>query len=321
MRICAVLVVGALLLSAAVSGATLPSHKFKTPGAPAFPIAYDGFLWVATHRLGAIYKIDPRSNRIVHTYQTDGSGAYLDAAQGQLAYYTEDVPGGQIVDVRTGRVRSFDGGRDFALPIAEGETLWGNVDYAGSEWTVGPNSTLIRLDPKTHVLLKRWPGIDFDGNPVTVADGALWIPGLTSVSRVDPRNDTLTIIPLPGALKDPGENQGYAVVERLAITSGAIWTTNPAGLYRIDLRTNTAKLVPGIRIGNLSEWGYIDLVAALGSLFLRNGDNQVVRLDPKTMKITARYPGGGGGGGIEVAYGSLWVTNFISDTTWRIPLR
>lgn len=321
MRVAAFFAAGALAFTMTAGAAPSPNHRFKTEGAPAFPVAYGGFLWVAAHRSGAIYEIDPRRNRIVHSYQTDESACYLNGSGDLMVFYTCDGPGGKYVDMRTGRMHTFGGGPGFATPISEGQTQWGNIDYAGSEWTKGPDSNeVLRLDPRTHVVLKRFHGIEWEGNPWTVADGSLWMPAFTTVTRFDATNDTATIIPLPGSLKDPGPNQGYADIERLAITPGALWATNPAGLYRIDARTNEATLIPGIRVGDLDEFGYIDLVSANGSLFMRNGPNQVIRIDPTTGKIMARYPATGGGGGIEVAYGSLWVTNFISDTTWRIPL-
>jgi hypothetical protein len=312
------LALGALALAAAVAAAPQPSHKFRTQGAPAFPFAYRGWLWVAAHRGGAIYKINPKTNRIVHTYQTEESACYAQGSGGKITYYTCDGPGGVVVDLRTGKMRRFAKARFTSNPV-EGVSYWGGLRYDGSDWIRTPKGLLERIDPKTHVVLKRWHGIQGEGSS-NVADGSIWFAGDTVVTRVDPRDDTVTIIPLPGALSEPGPNQGYAVIERPAVTPGAIWAPNPAGLYRIDEGTNTARRVPGIQVGNLDEWGYIDIVAARGSLFMRNSPRQVVRIDPKSGSITARYPASGGGGGIEVAYGSLWVTNFITDKTWRIPL-
>lgn len=325
-RALAVLLVGALLVGAAASAAARPSHKFKTPGAPAFPLAYHGFLWVAAHRGGGIFKINPRTNRIVHTYQTGQPSCQTLVGFGNKILFATCTPGrGEILDIRSGRLHTMPVGLRFYLRhLRNGVAYWGHLGFAGSEWigkgNGGPTETIERIDPKTHVVLKRFRGIDAQVGTATVTDGSLWIPGFTSVARIDPTDDTLTIVPLPGALSEPGFNQGYADAERLAVTPGAVWLTNPAGLYRISEKTNTAKLVPGISVGNLDQFGYIDLVAAKGSLFMRNGPKTVLQIDPATGKVTATYPASGGGGGIEVAYGSLWVANFINDTTWRIPL-
>lgn len=313
-------IVVALALAAAASASHRPSHKFKTPGAPALPLAYHGFLWVAAHRGGEIYKIDPKTNRIIHAYQTWESACYIEGSGDRIVYSSCDAPGVKVLNIRSGRIRTFGGGLRFVLPHRRtGVAYWdGNFEFAGSEWTTGPGF-VVRRDPRTHVVLKRWTGIDGCGT-ATIAGGSLWTAGGTSVTRIDPKDDTLTIIPLPGALKEPGANQGYATVERAAVTPGTIWVTNPAGLYRINEHTNAAVHVPGISVGDLYQLGNVDLVAENGSLFMRNGPNSVVRINPTTGKITATYPASGGGGGIEVAYGSLWVTNFIRDTTWRVPL-
>jgi hypothetical protein len=315
-----VLCLTVLAVTTVAGAAAKPSARFKTPGAPAFPVAYRGFLWVAAHRGGAIYKIDPKTDRIVHTYQTNESACYIQGSGSRIIFYTCDGPGGTVLNIRTGKMRRFGGGPQWSIttrPLGHA-SYWGNLTYAGSEWIFSPGR-VERVDPKSHVVLKRWHGIDGEGSS-NVANGSIWIGGTTTVTRVDMSDDKLTIIPLPGALTDPGDNQGYAVLERLAVTPGTIWATNPRGLYRIDMRTNQATQVPAIHVGNLDEWGYIDLVAAAGSLFMRNGPSQVVRIDPISGKITHRYAAAGGGGGIELAYRSLWVTNFIADTTWRIPI-
>lgn len=325
-RTFSVLAVAALLLGAAASAATRPTHKFKTPGAPAFPLAYRGFLWVAAHRGGELFKINPRTNRVVHTYETIESSCLPLIGTGDEILFASCGPTGEkILDIRRGRLHAMPLGlRFYVHRIRSGVAYWGNLGFAGSEWISkgngGPTGTIERIDPKTHVVLKRFPGIDVEVGTATATDGSLWIPGFTSVARIDPSDDTLTIIPLPGALSEPGPGQGYANTERLAVTPGAVWVTNPAGLYRIDEKTNLAKLIPGISVGDLDQFGYIDLVAAKGSLFMRNGPKTVLRIDPSTGKVTATYPASGGGGGIEVGFGSLWVTNFINDTTWRVPL-
>lgn len=297
-----------VLAATTVAGAaTKPSAKLKTPGAPAFVTAHRGWIWVGAHRGDQLFKINPRTNKVVHAYTvSDSVCGVIDSGPDVFAGGCDDR--NNLVRVRTGRVRRGPSGFP---PFAYARSLW---------WLRrSPAVVLERLDPKTHVVLKAFRGIDAEGRPRT-GDRSIWIPGLTTLTRIDTRNDTQTVIPLPGAKADPGPNQGYATVWNIAFTRDTVWIPNPAGIYRVDERTNATSLLPGIHVGNLDQWGNIGIVAAKGSLFVRATAKHVVRIDPETGAVTARYPATGGGGDIAVAFGSLWVTNFISDTTWRIPL-
>ena len=299
-----------LAVTAVAGAAAKPSARLKTPGGPAFVTAYRGWIWVGAHRGDELFKINPRTNKVVHAYPVSDSVCNV-VGSGPDVFVSGcgDLNMNTLIRVRTGKVRRGPSGFP---PLAYAHSLW---------WLSGSlPAVLERLDPKTHVVLKTFRGIDAEGPPRT-GGGSIWIPGLTTLTRVDTRNDTQTVIPLPGAKAAPGPNQGYAVVWNIAFTPGTVWIPNPAGIYRVDERTNAASLLPGIHIGNLDQLGDIAIVAAKGSLFIRPTAKQVVRIDPATGAVTARYPATGGGGDIAVAFGSLWVTNFITDTTWRIPLR
>ena len=298
----------AVLAVTAAGAADKPSAKFKTAGAPGFITAYRGWIWVGAHRSGLLYKIDPRTDKTARTYNLPEDVCGLGGTGPDVWAGTCDGVGA-LVNIRTGKIR-------------QARTEFPPISYAGSLWLTRHDrgGRLQRVDPKTRLVLKTWRGIDVEGPP-RVGSGAIWIPGLTTLSRFDATDDTRTIIPLPGAKSDPGLNQGYATVWNVAITPGTIWVPNPAGVYRVNERTNTATLLPRLRVGNLDEWGNIAIAAARGSLFVRLSPNQVERVNPNTGTVTARYPATGGGGDIAVAYGSLWVTNFAADTTWRIPIR
>ena len=293
-----------LAVTTIAGAAGTPSARFNTPGAPAFIAAYRGWIWVGAHRGDQLFKIDPRTDKVVHAYHVydDICGVI---GRGRDVYVGGCDDRNSLVGVRTGRVR----------PAGKGFSFM----YAGSLWIGQRSGVLTRVDPRTHVVLKTFRGMSPEG-PARVGNGSIWIPERTMLDRIDTRNDTRTVIALPGAKADPGPNQGYAIVWNIAITPGTVWMPNAAGIYRVNERTNTARRLPGIHVGNLDEWGNIGIAAGNGSLFVRLTANQVVRIDPRTGAVTARYPATGGGGDIAVAFDSLWVTNFISDTTWRIPL-
>jgi hypothetical protein len=208
------------------------------------------------------------------------------------------------VDSRTGKLTRIVG-----LP-----QRWG-----GSAWKYTTPEGIARLDPKTHVVLKRFPIRSSEG-PIVEDDGSLWIPSDAWVTRIVLANNTETVIPLPGSEAQPGADQGYAIASHLVAMRGKIWIGNPAGIYWIDEATNKATLVPGTRIGNVDQWGNIGISAGEGSVFARTGPSTISRIDPATGTVVGHYPASGGGGDVAVGFGSLWVTNFGLDSTWRDSL-
>ena len=308
-RAVALVALGAAILGSATAAASGPSTRFHTPSAPGFLAVVGTHVWVAAHRGGVLYELDPHTNRIVRTIQMGDdicglavSGSYLELGTGCEPNLLS------VVDTRSGKtVRHF----------THGETVerWG-----GSAWRWAPNGVLTRLDPRTHVVLKRFRVRNAEG-PTIAVGGSLWIPCDAWVTRIVLATNTASVIPLPGGLAEAAADQGYAVAAQLAATPGKIWIGNPAGVYWVDEATEKAARVPGTRIGDLDQWGNIGIVSGEGSVFARTGSDTVSRIDPKTGTVVAKYPAGGGGGAVAVGFGSLWVTNFGTDTTWRIPLR
>lgn len=77
-----------------------------------------------------------------------------------------------------------------------------------------------------------------------------------------------------------------------------------------------------IRGKALSQFGDQPAAAGADSLWLRTSDGVVSRIDPHTGHRLATYPADpdGGGGFLTVAYNSLWIANFGSDTLWRVRI-
>jgi streptogramin lyase len=290
-----------------------PTAKIKTDSGlfPTLTVSAFGSIWVSTHRGDVVYRVNPKTNKVVKTINVGGNTCLLDQS--------------------AGRVWAMDCDTGFSHPIAPqtnkvGPVLAGSAPYlgGGSLWvTNGSNTALLRLDSKTHAVVKRFPGIPTDPDYSELAGfafGAAWVGNPTTVVRVDAATNTATVIPLPGAMSGPEPNQGYAAEAGMAFARGRVWFGNPAGVYEIDPATNTATLLP-IRIGNLSQDGNIDFASGAGSVWVRTSGTTVSKLDPATGKVTGTYPAGGGGGGITVAFGSLWVVNAGLDSVWREPIK
>jgi streptogramin lyase len=94
-------------------------------------------------------------------------------------------------------------------------------------------------------------------------------------------------------------------------------------LLKIDPASGRVRtyMIPGYR--PLTQLYGIAPVEGLGSLWMRIGDGIVVQVAPTNGKVLATYPAdpAGGGGDVAVAYGSLWVANFGTDTVWRVQIQ
>jgi streptogramin lyase len=285
----------------------------KTPGFPTAMIAANGSLWVLTHRGGYVYRVDPRTNKVMAAVDVGDAMCFIPTANTRRLWISNcwgesGVYQSYEIDVRTNRVVG---------------TVKGSVPVlaAGSLWTVTSGGVLLRLDPQTRVRLAAIGTKLPDPNPGGVAYGSLWVSSNSAVARIDPNTNKVTaLVPLPGAKTEESYAGGYLAGRYAAFAAGKVWVTNAAGLYEIDPSTNTARLIR-VPLKPHAEWGDVQIAFARGSLWLRLTDTVVARLDPRTARIVARYPASGGGGGLAIAFGSLWVANAGAHTVWREPIR
>jgi DNA-binding beta-propeller fold protein YncE len=315
------LALGLFLRIALASASTAGRVVIRTPYYPAFAAVGYGAVWVGAHRGAALFRIDPATNR-VSTVDLGGE-PICRASVGFGAIFVTECLGNHIETIavsvtRQKIVRTFPGG----WPIAAYGSLW-TLNDAGTR--------VFRFDPRSGVRLASIPtGLD-DGivtgytfeTLAAAGAGAVWIvdQSAKSVVRIDAAtNKAVAVIPLPGAASTHSSTQGHATGNAMAFAGGRLWCGNPAGVYEIDPATNRATKLP-IRIGNLGAWGVIGITGWHNRLFVRTSGNTVAEIDARSHKVIRRYPATGGGGEPEVGYGSLWIPNSASDTTWRVPLR
>jgi streptogramin lyase len=291
----------ALTLAATTAAAPRPIATFHTPYTPTQIVSAFGAIWVAGGRGGDLYRLNPTTNRIGFHLQTNADTCDLWTQAAELWLGDCDDSHFRVTDVRRPQ-RLRNAQRDWR-PYAR--SLWG--------WSGG---SYVRIDPKTHVVVKSFPHIQSDV-PNAFGYGSVWFGTYTHVTRIDVATNAVSVIPLPGAKTEPGPAQGFANPWHMALAAGRVWFGNPAGIYRLDTRTNTATLLR-IPIGPYPDGGNIDIVAGAGSIWAGTSERAVVRIDPSTGNVIGRYPGGGGD--IAVAFGSLWVTKPVIDQVWRIPV-
>ncbi len=274
-----------------------------------------GSVWVESHRGTYLYRIDPDSDRIVAQIDLGQEACGVPGIGFGRVWVPPCSDGTRtsVIDPDTNQVvGTYEGG------IIE------TVFVDGSVWTSTPTTidgTFLRIDPTslqpiatTHV--GRWPVVAVEG------DGFIWVadgdpdPSRGSISKVDPMTG-LAVATL--STPDPGAGA------MLRFAFGALWfkgSDNPR-LLRIDPVSGsvTTYMIAGYE--GMSQFFDANPVDGLGSLWMRIADATVARIDPATGRVTGTYPAdpAGGGGEVAVAFGSLWVANFATDTIWRVRIQ
>jgi DNA-binding beta-propeller fold protein YncE len=151
---------------------------------------------------------------------------------------------------------------------------------------------------------------------MTVADGRLWVLDAGKVVRIDPRTNAVVGKPL----RVPADAEAIAVGER------ALWVTRGAPgdlagphkdtVTRID--PASGRTVATIRVRR----GPLDVAVTPGAVWVTNsGGDSVVRIDPKTNRLSGRpVTTGASPQSLAVGGGSLWVANHDAGTVTRIAL-
>jgi streptogramin lyase len=297
---------------AVAAAATSPKHvTITTKGFPGDSAIGFGSLWVTDHRVGALYRVNPSTNR----FKTIEVGESLCSTPvfgaGAVWVWGCDSNVTYKIDPRTNRVV----GKRLGV---------GPAFAAGSLWTMSASmDKLLRIDPKSGVTLASIPVDMANGGPTLGADGSMWVSADDAVTRVDLQTNKITaVIPLAGWKRSGDVEGGFLYANYIAFADGKIWDSNRAGMYVIDPATNTAKRIKLI-FHPMSQGGDVQVASGAGSVWARTSDSSIARVDAATGSVVGRYPadGPGGGGGVAVGFGSLWVTSVGRGTIWRKPIR
>ena len=279
-------------------------------------------------------------------------GAVLLAAIALVAVMLSKSAG--RLQVAPNSVAAIDPRTDTLVRVIPVGTRPGAITYgSGSLWVANQDDrTVSRVDPQTLQTLQTIPvgqlpsGIAASADQIWVATAAL-TPSATavSVSRIDPRFDSLTRVPIgndvtgateavathgdqvwaaPGAgLLTRLDGASGRIVEQLdpnasptAIAiggDGAVWITDNSAnnVTRVD---PTGLLTP-IAVGN----GPSGIAVGEGGVWVADSlDNAVVRIDPGTRAVTETIPVGNSPAGVAVGAGSVWVADIGDGTVDRI---
>ena len=215
-------------------------------------------------------------------------------------------------------------------------------------WSMGADGELLRINPRTHRVAKRYAV----GNikQWTVGEGYAWLTlaDHPAILRIDPENDGHFRIPLPA---DGGVGDGIALgdgsiwvaqgefgdakIQRLSLATyrlqasipfigasivrygdGAVFAANPVtgDIVKIDPATNRRAWS-----SRLHPW-LPDILPAAGYLWVTvDSDAGVYRLDERTgAQVGTIVHTGDGSGGLSYGLGRVWVANSRAGTLTRI---
>jgi virginiamycin B lyase len=328
------------ILVLAACGAPAPSTSI--PASPAAPESSSPSLAASPIGSG-----DPETIEAAGATRIDIAGEpdWVTLADGRA--WVAVVGGVRVVDAATGEV-------DGLVPIDDAICLAMDVGF-GSVWAGACDThRLIRIEPKSGLLFT--PPINLPiraiqgESSIAAGEGGVWLVSvdheLVRVDAITNRADPGTW-PLPegaaaaraglGAIwvtvtttdtllrvspADPKTSQAIKVGDGprfLAIGEDAVWVMNQGAgsVSRVDAGGAVIASIPvsdvPIRGGDIAVGG--------GSVWVRIEQDLVVRIDPTTNAVTARYGPPSGSGSIAADADAVWISAHDTASLWRLPLR
>jgi streptogramin lyase len=138
-------------------------------------------VWVTAAKDGELYRIDPKTNRVVSTVALHDRSHILGAGEESIWIAYENDGVAQRIDRHTGQVIA-----TIATGAVDMESDGDIAIGGGSVWIITRSSLIARIDPKTNSLAGTFqakPGTVI-GRRIRYAAGSLWISG-GSIFRVE----------------------------------------------------------------------------------------------------------------------------------------
>ncbi|HKE78227.1 MAG TPA: hypothetical protein VKB54_02930, partial [Solirubrobacteraceae bacterium] len=168
----------------------------------------------------------------------------------------------------------------------------------------GPDH-LAEIDPHSGTVVGRL-AVPEGINDIRASNGAVWVLGRREPNLIKVSAPTLKpIARIPVGRK----------ALRVAVAAGYVWVTN----YGDDSVSRVNPKGPHVATIGVPSKPYGIHARADGIWVACYGDQSVVRIDPKTSRVAGKpIPVGLNPIGIDVAHGSVWVTNSSDRTLTRI---
>jgi len=287
--------------SPGTAGNVPPSVKavIHTDHGPAEIVASTDAIWVANHRGGTLEKVDPATNRIIGSVTVGGE---LNLSDNDPAWACTNVDSNAhridltALSVTSSAKTGCNGGSIRVI----GNTAWS---------AAGPDDVGATLLDATTGSIRAHLALPTSGSggPVVLAHGRVLIGGGNPTAAYTPAGKSLGLLPVDMTwLVPPIGSDLYRVPD-----SGAITQLDPSTLKPV-LTIQAPK--------HSDDWNWAITGDGHGHLWYRPDYTHIYSVDIATRQVTLlmTLPWEEVPTGIHYAFGSLWITNYDTDTVWRV---
>jgi len=254
--------------------------------------ASGGSVWAGSLTSGDVIRIDPSTGKVLKRIPAGVRIFNLVAAPGAVWAVGNVSSTATRIDSRTGKVTQtvhvglapYDAEWGFG-------SLWVASSVEGTVWRITGGKVVAKIE------------IGTEPNGLTAYAGALWVSDHTlgKVVRIDPATNKVS-----GSVRLPG----------------ADWITGYRGSLYVSQETD---VVTRVDARTLKATGSVKVARnPLGSAIVGRAlwvpcidANTIVVVDPGTMKVTARKPGGPGPIVVLPAFGHTWVSHTLANYVSR----
>ena len=283
---------------AAIDGKGDVAAFVDTTTVPSNVAVGEGGVWFLTTQDRTVSRIDPRTRKVVSTFEMQGIPS--DIAVGAGSVWVGTVGGNTDVNT-TGSISQVDPStgkvvRTVRLP-GKGNS-WASVGYPGiaigegAVWAANPKGSISRIDPRSGRVTGE---VKLEAGGLAAGKEGVWVVNENSVTRINARTNR------PGQMIQSGSNQ----LEGIAVGAGSVWATAGAAeglVWRFE--PGPEPTARSIDVG--SGAGFIAFGA--GAVWVANySDGTVSRIDPRTNRVTSRISIGPVQA-LAVGEGVAWVT-------------
>jgi streptogramin lyase len=274
------------------------------PNAPDWQAQATDAVWIANSAKQTLQRIDPSTNHVTGAdVAIQAPCAGLTVAFGSA--WSEDCENDVLfrVDAKTGRELAripLTASTDEGLSTATADAV-----FVPAQDALHTKTFLAKIDPATNKVAARIP-LPYGSAAAASGFGAIWVtdPTRGSVVRIDPTAGHLT-----ATIKT---RQGSRF---LATGEGAVWVLNQSDESVSKIDPDSSRVVDTIAANVPGEGGCI--AAGLGSVWVTMPATPLLRIDPKSDKITERWTGDGGDC-LSTGFDAVWLSNHEFGNVWRV---